>query len=143
MRVNWTAIVVSAIVFFIFGALWYDLLFRTLWHAEVASVSPQAPMAGGTWYPFVVSLLMAFCLAYGLARMLAWRGQMNPFRGALIGFSMGLLIFGSMTWMTYAFSGWGATLGFINVGYVAVGMAIQGAILGAWRVKDAPLRAAS
>jgi Protein of unknown function (DUF1761) len=130
MRVNWTAIVVSAIVFFIFGWLWYDLLFHSLWVAEIAKVSPQGAMPRGTWYPFVVSLLMAFCLAYGLARILAWRGQMNPFRGAFIGFSMGLLIFGSMTWMNYAFFGLGATLGFINVGYVAVGMAIQGAILG-------------
>jgi len=136
MRVNWLAIVVSAIVFFLFGGLWYDVLFGSLWMAQMAKTSAQTS-AGVTWYPLVVSLVMGFFVAYGLARILAWRGQMNPGRGALIGLSTGLLIFGSMTWMDYAYSGWGSTLGWINVGFVAVGMAIQGAILGAWRAKAA------
>jgi len=48
---------------------------------------------------------------------------------------MGLLIFGSMTWMDYAYSGFGMTLGWINVGYVGIGLAIQGAILGVWPAK--------
>jgi hypothetical protein len=68
-----------------------------------------------------------------LARILAWRGDKTPGRGAFIGLSMGLLIFGSMTWMDYAFEMRGATLGWINIGYVAVGMAIMGAILDRWR----------
>ncbi|HEY5340747.1 MAG TPA: DUF1761 domain-containing protein, partial [Candidatus Aquilonibacter sp.] len=84
------------------------------------------PPSGAGAYPFIVSLVMAFFLAYGLARVLAWRGEMNPWRGAFIGLSIGLLVFGTMTWMDYAYEGRGVSLGLINIGYVALGMAIQG-----------------
>jgi hypothetical protein len=134
MRVNWLAIVVSAIAFFLFGSLWYDLLFGKAWLAATNLTPHQMQSMGGAGaYPLVISLVMAFFLAYGLARILGWRGEMNPVRGALIGLSMGLLIFGSMTWMDDAYEMRGITLGLIDVGYVAIGMAIQGAILGAWR----------
>ena len=131
MRVNWLAIVVSAIVLFFFGWVWYHVLFGTMWKAEMATLAPAA-MAGvstNSWYPRVVAIVMSFVSAYGLARILGWRGDWSVGRGAFIGLSMGLLIFGSMTWLDYAFSGFGSTLGWINIGFVAVGMAIQGVVL--------------
>lgn len=134
---NWAAIIVSAIVFFLFGWLWYDVLFKTVWSASITGSSLQAMANGGIpAYQLIVAVVMAFFLAYGLARILHWRGPVGALEGAWIGFAFGLLIFGSMTWMDYAFADWGATLGFINIGYVAIGMAIQGAILGAWRERS-------
>lgn len=138
MRVNYAAIAVSAIVFWLFGWVWYDLLFKNAWLAA-AGISPQQMAAsggGGGIYAMIVSLVMAYFLAYGLARILAWRGDKTVGRGAFIGLSMGLLIFGTMTWMDYAFEMRGATLGWINVGFVALGMAIMGAILDGWRARS-------
>ncbi len=139
IKVNWWAIVVSAIVLFLFGWLWYDLLFGKLWMTEIARTNgPNAAsqmMSASPVYLFAVDFITAFFLAYGLAMILKWRGPVGPLEGAWIGFAFGLLIFGSMTWLDYAYSGWGITLGFINTGYVAVGMAIQGAILAAWKPK--------
>jgi hypothetical protein len=134
INVNWSAILVSDIVLFIFGWLWYDVLFRDMWLAALREVTPEASMTV-SWYPFVVALVAGFFLAYGVALILKWRGPVNLFEGAWIGFAFGLLIFGTMTWMDYAYSGWGPTLGFIRVGFVAVGMGIQGAILAAWKPK--------
>lgn len=131
IKVNWWAIVVADIALFLLGGLWYDALFGKLWMAEMSKLG--SPMVPGGWYPFAVSLVTGFFLAYSLALILKWRGPVGPLEGAWIGFAFGLLIFGTMTWMDYAYSGWGATLGFINVAYVAVGMAIQGAILAAWK----------
>lgn len=136
MRVNWLAIIVSAFALFLFGYLWYDQAFGQAWMAQMAPFHAQMP-SGGTWYPFVVSLVAGFFSAYGLARILAWRGYPSIGTGAFIGLSMGLLLFGTMTWMDYAYSGFGATLGWINIGYVAIGYAIQGAILAAWKPKAA------
>jgi Protein of unknown function (DUF1761) len=133
--VNWWAIVVCAIVFFLLGGLWYDALFGKLWMTEMSKIG--SPMVPGGWYPFAVTLVTGFFLAYGLALILRWRGTVGLLEGAWIGFAFGLLIFGTMTWLDYAYSGWGIILGFINVGYVAVGMAVQGAILAAWRPRAA------
>jgi hypothetical protein len=143
MRVNWLAIIVADIVLFIFGALWYDLLFGKLWAAEMSKLIPQftTNMAVSA-YPFIVSFVMGFFTAYGLARILGWRGDWSISRGAFIGFSAGLLIFGSMTWTDYAYSGFGATLGWINIGFVAIGLAIQGAILSAWKPKNSVILSA-
>jgi hypothetical protein len=138
MGVNWLAIIVCAVILFLFGYLWYGVLFGKMWMAEMQKINPQfGTTMASEWYPFVVTFVMGILSAYGIARALAWRGSSSPSNGAFIGFSLGLLIFGSMTWLDYAYSNFGATLGFINVGYVAVGMAIQGAILGAWKVKPA------
>jgi hypothetical protein len=139
MRVNWVAIAVSAIAFFLFGGLWYDVFFKSAW---IAALGPSAAAVAGMsresgTYAMVVAIVMAFFLAYGNARVLGWRGDMSPVRGAIIGFSLGLLVFGTMTWMDYAFEMRGQALGWINVGFVALGMAIQGAILGAWKPKAA------
>ena len=49
---------------------------------------------------------------------------------------MGVLIFGSMTWLVYTHSGWGAELASINIGYVVLGMMITGLILGAWKTAE-------
>ncbi len=135
IRVNWWAILVADIVLFLLGWLWYDVLFGNMWMTALRQVTPQVSMAAN-WYPFAVSLFGGFFLAYGLALILKWRGIVGPLEGAWIGFALGLLIFGTMTWMDYVYSGWGATLGLINIGFVSVGMGIQGAILAGWRVKS-------
>lgn len=138
MKVNFLAIVVATVVLFLFGGLWYDVLFGKMWMAEMGKIDPQfgTGMGSGGWYPYVISLVMGFFSAYALARILGWRGDWSVGRGAFIGLSMGLLIFGSMTWMDYAYSGFGSTLGWINIGFVAIGMAIQGAILSAWKPEN-------
>jgi hypothetical protein len=133
-RVNWWAIAVSAVVFFLIGWLWYDVLFGNAWVAALGKTQQQ--MAAGEAnpaYPLILSLAMAFFLSYGVARMLSWLAPMSAMRGAAIGLSMGLLIFGSMTWMDYTYEMRGSTLTLIEVGYVVVGMGVIGLIEGAWR----------
>lgn len=136
MRVNWLAIIAATIVLFLFGYLWYDVLFGKMWIAEMQKVNPQFGTAMAmTLYPYAISLIMGFFSAYAIARYLSKGGEQTPMRGAFVGLSLGLLVFGSMTWMDYAYSNFGVTLGWINIGFVAVGMAIQGAIVGAWKAK--------
>ncbi len=132
MRVHWPAILVATVIFFLFGGLWYNVL-GPAWRDALGA---QAPQTSTSAYVYIVAVIMSFFLAYAVARVLSWRGDYSAGRGAFIGLSLGLLIFGSMTWMTYAFEMRGATLGWINVGFVAIGMAIQGAILGAWKPKS-------
>ncbi|HEX8806347.1 MAG TPA: DUF1761 domain-containing protein [Candidatus Aquilonibacter sp.] len=132
INVNWWAILVADIALFAFGWLWYDLLFGNLFMRELQKITPQVSTAW-TWYPYAVSLVGGFFLAYGIALILKWRGPVGWLEGAWIGFAFGLLIFGTMTWTAYVYSGFGATLGHLSIGFVAIGMGIQGAILAAWK----------
>jgi len=135
-RVNWWAIVVATIAYFIFGYLWYGVIFPAAWLAALGKTeAPLAAGGGSVAFPYAVTLVLSFFLTYGLARVLSWRGNANAARGALIGVSMGLLIFGTMTWMDYMYEMRGTAIALINIGYVVVGMGIQGLILGAWKPK--------
>ena len=136
MRVNWLAIIASAIVFFLFGGLWYGILFKAAW-MQAVSIGMSAPPSPGGTYQYAIAVIMAFFAAYGIARVFSWRGNVDVGRGAFIGLSLGLLIYGSMTWMTYAFEMRGPALGWIDIGYVSLGMAIMGAIIAAWKPKAA------
>ena len=137
MRVNWLAIVVSAVVFFLFGWLWYTV-FGNAW-AQSLGTTREAMMAanGSNPYPYIISLVCAFFISYGVARVLSWHAATTPARGAFIGFSLGFLFVGMSLWLTYAYEHRTIELGLINTGYIAIGMAIQGAILAAWRPKGA------
>jgi hypothetical protein len=137
---NHVAVFVSAIAFFILGWIWYDLLFGRAWmalsgHVATTSASSMTPMFAG-------SFILGWVLAYVIGIALADTANPNPGRhGIEFGFFMGLGIFGTMLGLEYIYEGRGFTLWAINTGYVVVGMAIMGAIIGAWRKREAPATA--
>ncbi|HET9029933.1 MAG TPA: DUF1761 domain-containing protein [Candidatus Aquilonibacter sp.] len=137
MRVNWLAIGVSTIVFFLFGWAWYAA-FGSAW-ANALGSTREAMMAANASnpYPYIVALVAAFFISYGVARVLSWHPTASPGRAAFIGFSLGFLFVGMSLWMSYAYEHRTIALGLINTGYYSFGMAIVAAILAAWKPKAA------
>lgn len=132
-RINHLAVFISAIAFFLLGWVWYDALFGRLWMSltghVVASTGNMATMLAG-------SFILGWALAYVIAIALAETSNPNPGRhGTEFGIFMGLGVFGTMLGQQYIYEGRNFELWAINVGYVVVGMAIMGAIIGAWRRK--------
>jgi hypothetical protein len=133
-RINHLAVFVSTVAFFILGWIWYDLLFGHAWmamtgHAQTAAGSMTGVFAGG--------FLLSWFLAYVIGVALADTTNPNPARhGAEFGIFMGLGVFGSMLGMMYLYEGRPFALWAINAGYVVVGMAMMGYIIGAWRTKE-------
>jgi hypothetical protein len=83
---------------------------------------------------FVISFLLDWLLAYVVGIALADSTNPRPARhGIEFGVFMGLGIYGTMTLMNYIYEGRSFTLWLINAGYVVIGMAIMGAIIGAWK----------
>lgn len=135
-RINHLAVFVSAIAFFVLGWIWYDMLFGRLWmslsgHVATTSVSNMMPM-------FVGSFILGWAISYVIAIALADTTNPNPGRhGMEFGVFMGLGVFGIMLGIMYIYEGRPLALWAINTGYVVVGMAIMGGIIGAWRKKEA------
>jgi hypothetical protein len=132
-RINHLAVLVSAIVFFLLGWLWYDALFGRTWMALTGHVATTAPMTS----LLVTGFLLGWVLAYVVGIALSDTTHPNPARhGMEFGIFMGLGVFGSMLALDYLYEGRSFALWAINTGYVVVGMAIMGAIVGAWKKRE-------
>lgn len=131
-QVNWLAVIVAAIAMFGLGAVWYSpALFVKQW-AKAAGITRQGSpgpnfisiMVGA----FVLNLIMAANLAFFLA---------GP--NTTLGFAVGAAIAAGLGWATLSL--WIISLFeqrpfayvLINGGYLTVGFALMGLILGLWR----------
>lgn len=135
-RINHLAVFVAALAFFIFGAVWYMSPLGAIWMAQLGKTA--SGMSGMT-SQFVVSFLCDWLLAYVIAIALADSSNPRPARhGVEFGVFMGLGVYGTMSLMNNVYEGRSFTLWLINAGYVVIGMAIMGAIIGAWRKREVP-----
>jgi len=134
-RINHLAVFVAAIVFFLWGGLWYDVLFKNLWTAAIAHVMstalpPPSPAL------FVSSFVLGWILAYGTAMALTRRpDDQTAQQGVSFAIFMGIFLYGTMTYQMRLYEGIPFALWAIDFGYVLLGFAIVGAIVGGWKKK--------
>ena len=129
-QVNWLAIIVSAVAMFGLGAVWYSpMLFVKQW-AKAAGInregSPGQGFALVMAAAFVLTLLMAANLAFFTAGLALW-----PTVGAAVAAGLGWATFS--LWIISLFEQRPFTYVLINGGYLTVGFALMGLILGLWR----------
>lgn len=128
--VNWLAVIAAAVSMFVVGGLWYSpLLFERAW-ARAAGLSGEDLKRGNPavifGIAFVLTLLMAanlaffvagvdlgMTIAYAIAAGLGWAG-----------FGLGVVALFERRPLSYFL---------INGGYLTVGFAVMGLILGLWR----------
>jgi len=136
MRVNYAAVVVSAIIYWLLGALWYGVFFGKAWMALEGMTLAQAQQMNPT-VPYIIAFVAALILSYVLANVCLWRHVDSASKGASLGVLFWIGFVGTTTLTTYEFEGRSFHLFLINYGYCLVGMVIIGAILGAWKKKAA------
>lgn len=71
--INYPAVVVSTIVYYVLGFLWYTVFFGDIWRREtgVAEKGPSKPPASSLVGQFISTLLYSF----GIAIFLKWNGS--------------------------------------------------------------------
>ncbi len=136
MRTNYVAVVVCAVVYWLLGALWYDVLFQKQWMALENMTTAQAN-GMNPFLPYVITFLLDLLIAFVLAQVCIWRNANNASRGAAIGVLLWIGIVGPITYTTYMFEMRPKSLFAINEFYPLVGLCLMGAILGAWKKKAA------
>jgi len=138
MRTNYAAVVVCAVVYWLLGGLWYDVLFRTQWmaleHMSEAQASSTNPVR--IW-PFILTFLLNLLIAFVLAQICIWRNANTAARGAAIGTLLWIGIVGPIVFTTYMYEMRPMQLFAINEFYALVGLCLMGAILGTWTKKAA------
>jgi surface polysaccharide O-acyltransferase-like enzyme len=136
VRTNYAAVIVSAIVYFLLGYLWFGVLFNKPWMALEHFTEGQ--LQGMNPVPlYVISFLLNLLIAFVLAQICIWRNANTAARGASMGVLMWIGFVGPVTYATYMYELRPKELFAINEFYPLVGFCLMGAILGAWKKKAA------
>ncbi len=130
---NYFAVVVAAIVSFLFGWLWYGVLFRRQWHDAVGKTEAEIKGEGGpSPVPFVIAFIAQLVMAWILAGVI---GHLGPggvtFRNGVISAAVVWLGF-VVTTLTVnnAFQGAKTALTLIDGGHWLCVLLLQGAVIG-------------
>ena len=140
--INYWAILVSAIAFFMIGAIWYnDILFGKAWRSSMGKTDEEfeedrtkTNMSKSFGLMFLGSLLMAFITAYLVDLIsVAYPTASNIKLGLMTGFWVWLGYIASYVLTAISFEGKSWKYYFINTGYWLVGVLIMGVILTTWK----------
>lgn len=133
--INHLAVWVSAIVFFFWGYVWYNILFKnqvTSMMAQMnAQVNPSSPV------PYIVGFLMALVLGYGTAIALADSQNHTASHGISFALFMGVIFYAGPRLTQTLFGGQPIAAWLIDIGWALIGFALVGAIVGGWKARAA------
>jgi len=136
MKTNYAAVFVSALAYWILGALWYGFLFNKPWMA-LENISMDQAKSMNPVLPYIVTFVLNLLIAFVLAQICIWRTANTAARGAALGILLWIGFVGPVTYTTYMYELRPLQLFAINEFYPLVGFCLMGAILGAWTKKTA------
>ena len=131
MKTNYGAIVVSAVAYWLLGALWYGVLFSQRWMA-LEGITMEHARSMNPVVPYVITLVLNLLIAFVLAQLCLWRNANTAPRGAAVGVLLWIGIVGPVVFTTYMYEMRPKELFAINEFYPLVGLCLMGTILGAW-----------
>lgn len=138
--INYLAVLVSGIVIFALGGLWYSpVLFAKRWIALQGRTEEQErAQAAAANMPlmYVSAFICGFVTAWVMALILAHIAtslELNAAHGALIGFMVWLGFAATTSYATALFSGKPKQLWLIDSAYNLVCFVLAGMILAVWR----------
>jgi len=136
MKTNYAAVFVSALAYWILGAVWFGVLFSKPWTAFEHITKEQAQSINPV-LPYVITFVLNLVTAFVLAQLSIWRNADTAARGAALGVLVWIGFLGPVTYTTYMYEMRPKELFAINEFYPLVGLCLMGAILGAWTKKSA------
>jgi Protein of unknown function (DUF1761) len=133
-HVHWLAVIVSGIVIFLLGGLWYSpLLFARRWVALMNKTEEELKAAAPGAGPYIVVFATALLTAFILAIIINHFPPQTASRGAMVGALCWLGFAAPSSFGTATFSGTPKALWVINSGYNLVSFVLAGVILAVWR----------
>jgi len=130
---NHWAILVSAVILWLLGALWYSPpLFAKPWMAMV-KLDPAQKNSKSMIVGMISSFVLDIVLAFVLDHVIQWSGADTFGLGALIGFIMWLGFIAAPALPQGIYEGRPFKLFAINTGYMLVGLMILGGVQAVWK----------
>ena len=127
------AIVLAAVVSFMFGWLWYGILFPKQWMAAAGKTEADLKALGGpTPTPFVISFVALLIMAWVLAGVIGHlgAGAITLRSGVIAGALMWLGFVATTLAVNYTFQGAKPILTLLDGGHWLGVLVLQGAVIG-------------
>lgn len=136
MNLNYLAVIVTSIVGFLIGWMWYSpMLFAKSWMAEnkFTEESMKASAEKGMAKTMITAFVFTIVMTWALAALIAAHGSDGWLAGAKFGAFVGFGLLAASAAVCYQFEQRSWKLWAINSGHNVVMCAVAGAILGVWR----------
>ena len=128
---NFWAVLVSALIQWVIGALWYSLLFAKPWMALTGHTPGERPK--GAVFAMATSFVGSLILSFILAHMVIWHEASTWRRGAFIGGICWLGFIAVPLFCEKLYEQRPFKLFAINAGYWLVALLCSGVVLAVWR----------
>ena len=137
-KTNHLAVIVSAVVYFMIGGLWFGAVFSKAWLNAVGKSMEELQR---TTMPesvlYTLAFITALILCYTLNELLQRGGKQSVGEGVKLAICLWIGIVATTIGPIFMFSGASLRLFLLDTGYPLVAMIISGAIIGGWRKKPA------
>ena len=134
-HLNWLAVIVSGIAYWLLGALWFSALFGSTWSAEMQKIGIkiQPPQGGRMAAMYITTLLYNVLAALGVGILQVALGVTSMPSALKVGLVLGLLFAAVTQLQTTLWEGRSVKLMLIDALYPVLGILLCSAILVLWR----------
>ena len=134
-HLNWLAILVAGVAYWMLGALWFSALFGKVWAAEMEKIGIkiQPPAGGKMARMYLTTLFYNILASLGMAILIVALGVTMVGDGIKVGLMVGILFSAATQLQTTLWEGRSMKLTAIDVTYPILGTVLCSAILTFWQ----------
>ncbi len=127
-HIDWLAVLVGGMAYFILGMLWYTMLFGKAW-IRLTGINANDPnMKKGAGGIFLMSLILMLVASFGIGVLLAYLQPHNIMLGVKLGLLVGVCFSATAISISYLYERKPFGLHLINGGYNVVGCVVVGEV---------------
>ena len=134
-QVNWLAVIVAALAYFIIGSLWFAAIFGKVWLQEVEKIGIRInkPTRGQMTQKMVQTFIGNWIIVLAVAYVVFVSGSVTWQTGLKIGLICGIGFAVAVMVVAYTWESRSYKLIAIDAGYPLTGITIAAIILSVWR----------
>lgn len=126
-QINFGAVAVAAVVYYIIGFLWYSKIFSTLWAAETGVKQPDKPVP----LNLIGQFISTFLYTLGIALLMQMTGEVSVKSGIMVALLVTVVFVIPINSGNLFFTN-RKKLFLLDVSERALGSVVVGVILGVW-----------
>lgn len=131
-EINWLAVLVGGIGYFMLGALWYSLIFKNAW-IKASGINMSDPnVKTGVAQTMLASLVLMIIASIGLGILITRIGSAGWMTGCKVGLLVGVCFSATAISISYLYEKKPMALHLINGLYNICGCVVAGIIIAVW-----------